>query len=160
MGFLLKLVWVFVCVGTKFLRTNSVDWKCYGFSQVMVITKTGSTVPIEASFHVIIWGNLYFFSATFEVRSSNVIEPCFYHFFVPVTSTSPSFPTEEYIPWQCNIQSIQNLMGTTWVTTSLLFSFLFLLTNTSTNSANVFALMKPYTYHLHLHPYDSCTQSW
>ena len=44
-------------------------------------------------------------------------------------------------------------MGATWVTTSLLFLFLFLLLrNSLVNSADLFALVEPYTYHLHLHP--------
>ncbi|KAF8805325.1 hypothetical protein BYT27DRAFT_7169455 [Phlegmacium glaucopus] len=45
---------------------------------------------------------------------------------------SPSIPpTECPVPWQANIQGIQNLMGAT---------------------ADLFALIEPYTHHLHLHP--------
>jgi hypothetical protein len=84
--------------------------------------------------------------------SSSSSDPVFHTAYNTPLSSVP--PTEDSIPWQSNIQGIQNLMGATWVATYLLFlfPFFFLLRNLSINNADLFALMEPYTYHLHLHP--------
>ena len=61
MGFFLKLVTVWVMgisgFGTKFLRTNSVDWKCYhclGFSQLMGYHRYGFDCYVYGLIHIYI----------------------------------------------------------------------------------------------------------
>ena len=58
-------------------------------------------------------------------------------------------PTEGSIPWQANIQGIQNLMGTLYVLSSPHPQST---TLTSCTSSDVMDFVKPYTFHLRLTP--------
>ena len=82
--------------------------------------------------------------------SSSSLDFVFYT--ADITPSSFVLPVEDSTPWQSDIYEV---FKTWWALRELqhlcLFSFLFLMINPSINSADIFALMEPYTYHLFIY---------
>ena len=69
----------------------------------------------------------------------------------------PPPPTEGSIPWQANIQGIQNLMGALFV--CFPFNPLQTRTDSLSFSADAYTLIEPYAYHLSLSPAHFATRT-